>query len=452
VECLHILHKPGREFDAVGRFIDSFCASGSALIKFEKSLPNSDGLVKLKFTRQIGHDVAVHANFIRHREKSWLYVSQRRRDDEDSFASYESRVHEAERLVQEYDAQVAQMPTAHIAAATIEERLKIQSLFHDIRKRLTDSLERCRLFPFVDMTRSCYIPDYLVHPPSPSARMFFLPLNVFASEFGHHEPTGMLDAERLELINQGTWFTVFRYKTSSSRDMIIKHTNVNNASFKYLLQEKAMLQYLRSSKFIAGQIAKLNITPIVTFDQSGTVIQNDRFIVYEDAGLPLDSAVKRGWAPDVSEIRQFAKCLLEALDYLRKSNVVHRNIHMNSVVWIKSVPTVKLISLGHARYTAPLPFDHQLRAFLDRFRPPSSADLAPPLHHSSPLDNSPISAEQAEDFVDSDDGLPAVGSVGLKKQRGEGAASDDDDSAVGDSGSSSAKCGCIAAHAAKLKR
>jgi serine/threonine protein kinase len=158
------------------------------------------------------------------------------------------------------------------------------------------------------------------------------------------------------------------------------------------------------NKFIAGEIPEFSFIPIVTFKNEQNKIENDRFIVYEDAGLPLDSMMKDGWTPGTIEIKQFAKCFMEALDFLRKSNVVHRNIHLKSVVWIQSVPTIKLIALGHARYIGPLPFDRRVHKFLEDFMPPSSVALAP---HASEDEAFP----DIQDHVDSDDGCPTVGEL-----------------------------------------
>ena len=392
----------------MGRFIDSFCASGNVRAGFlhQGAVENK---VSLKFTDLHNKKTEVKFEKLPEKEKKdWLYVSRRR--GEEARASYERRVEDARGRVQEYDDQIRPMQ-AFLASptVTVEERLKLESSLHDVKMRLQDSLKHAELFPFEDMSQECSVPDYLVIPTSfsgPEPRQFFLPLNKFCSPFGHHGPTRTFDAEKLEFINQGAWFTVFRYTTPAPKvqKVIIKHTNVNNATFKYLLQEKAMLNYLRSNKFIAGEIPEFSFIPIVTFSDEKNKIQNDRFIVYEDAGLPLGSMMKDGWAPGTNEIKQFAKCFMEALDFLRKSNVVHRNIHLKSVVWIQSVPTIKLIALGHARYIGPLPFDRRVHKFLEDFMPPSSVALAP---HASEDEAFP----DIQDHVDSDDGCPTVGEL-----------------------------------------
>ena len=355
---------------------------------------------------------ATEVEFEKFPDKDWLYVS--RRCGEEARASYERRVEDAEARVQEHDDQIRQMQD-FLSSQTIagEVRQKIESSLHDEMMRLQDALKNHKLFPFEDMAQACCVPDYYVIPTKSTSfsapvprRPFFLPLNKFCSQFGHHEDTRMFDAKMLEFIGQGPWFTVFRYTipTQNPQKVIIKHTNVNNATFKYLLQEKAMLSYLRSNKFIAGEIPEFSFIPIVTFcDEKGN-IQNDRFIVYEDAGETLGSMMKDGWTPGTSEIKQFAKCFMEALDFLRKSNVVHRNIHSNSVVWIQSVPTIKLVALGHARYIGHLPFDRRMNKFLEDFRPPSSVALAP---HTSEEEAFP----DIQDHVDSDDGCPTVGEL-----------------------------------------
>jgi hypothetical protein len=428
-ECLHILERPGREFDVVGRFIDSFCASGNVRAMF---LPRGadENKITLRFT-QHPNEVpprvpeaefkklpeeeqrkrATEVEFEKLPEKDWLYVSRRR--GEEARASYERRVKDAEARVQEYDDQIRRMQE-FLSSPTItsEVRQKIESSLHDEKMRLQDTLKNQKLFPFEDMAQACCVPDYYVIPTKSTSfsasvppRPFFLPLNKFCSQFGHHEDTRMFDAKMLEFIGQGPWFTVFRYTIPSQKpqNVIIKHTNVNNATFKYLLQEKAMLNYLRSNKFIAGEIPEFSFIPIVTFCDEQNKIENDRFIVYEDAGLPLDSMMKDGWTPGTIEIKQFAKCFMEALDFLRKSNVVHRNIHLKSVVWIHSVPTIKLIALGHARYIGPLPFDRRVHKFLEDFMPASSVALAP---HASEDEAFP----DIQDHVDSD-GCPTVGEL-----------------------------------------
>lgn len=415
-----MLERPGREFDVVGRFIDSFCASGNARAWFVPRM-SVENKIRLGFTQDPSAKVFTEVEFEKLSEKDeklpkkdWLYVSRRRTDE--ARASYERRVQDAEVRAQEYDDQISPLQ-AFLKSPTIttEERLKIESSLHDVKLRLQDNLKHRKLFPFEDMARECFLPDYLIIPTSSSApdpRSFFLPLNKFCFPFRHHGPTRMFDAEKLEFINQGAWFTVFRYTTPAPKvqKVIIKHTNVNNATFKYLLQEKAMLNYLRRNKFIAGEIPEFSFIPIVTFSDEKNKIQNDRFIVYEDAGLPLGSMMKDGWAPGTNEIKQFAKCFMEALDFLRKSNVVHRNIHSNSVVWIQRVPAIKLVALGHARYIGHLPFDRRMHKFLEDFRPPSSVTLAPP---ASEVDAFP----DVQDHVDSDDGCPTVGKVeGLRSK------------------------------------
>jgi hypothetical protein len=319
---------------------------------------------------------------------------------------------------------------------TAEDRQRIEGALEEVKMHLEETLNSQKKNPFHDMSEACKAPEFYVFPPASSTlppRRIFLPLNKFCSDFGHHEDTGMFDAEALEFIDQGAWFTVFRYTTPpgpNQQRMIIKHTNVNNATFKYLLQEKAMLSYLRCKKFIAGEVSDFSFTPIVAFKVEG-VVQTDRFIVYEDAGLPLKQAIAAGLVPDVNDVMEFTKCLLEALDFLRKSNVVHRNIHMNSVVWDKSAPAVKMVALGHARYVGPLPFDRTMQDFLENFRPPAPVAFAPrpfprsvweaqdhcDLQCSANLPPHPPSARSQQvnldcnDHVDSDDGVPSVGEM-----------------------------------------
>ncbi len=409
-ECLQILEKPGRNFDVVSHFIDSFCFSGSHV--FHAPEPKE---------------------FKQHSKKNWLYVPKFPREGALE-GKYKSRVAEANQRLQDYKLYMSRIPPD--PAVTAEDRQSIEGALQEVKMRLEKTLNSQKKNPFQNMSEACKAPEFCVFPPPSSTlprdtrRRIFLPLNKFCSDFGHHEDTGMFDAEALEFIDQGAWFTVFRYTTPSGQRMIIKHTNVNNATFKYLLQEKAMLSYLRCKKFIAGEVSDFSFTPIVAFQVEG-VVQTDRFIVYEDAGCPLKQVIADGLVPDVKDVMEFTKCLLEALDFLRKSNVVHRNIHMNSVIWDKSAAHVKMVALGHARYVGPLPFDRRMQEFLENFRPPAPVAFARQpfprsvweaqdhcdLQCSADFPPHPPSARSQQvnldcnDHVDSDDGVPSVGEM-----------------------------------------
>ena len=82
---------------------------------------------------------------------------------------------------------------------------------------------------------------------------------------------------------------------------------------------------------------------------------NDRFVVYEDGGRPLDIQLDSGWKPSCAVVKHIARQLVEVLAYLFSKKVVHRKLEPGSVVFEPATSQVKLISLGESKYRPPRP-------------------------------------------------------------------------------------------------
>ena len=90
---------------------------------------------------------------------------------------------------------------------------------------------------------------------------------------------------------------------------------------------------------------------------------NDRFVVYEDGGRPLDIQLHSGWKPSYAVVKHIARQLVEVLAYLFSKKVVHRKLEPGSVVFDPATSQVKLISLGEAKYIEPLDYEKKVRDF-----------------------------------------------------------------------------------------
>jgi serine/threonine protein kinase len=91
---------------------------------------------------------------------------------------------------------------------------------------------------------------------------------------------------------------------------------------------------------------------------------NDRFVIYEDGGRPMDILLtQNGWRPSVQIVKRIAGQLLEALAYLFSKRVVHRKLELGSVVFNLDTNDLKLISLGEAKYIEPLDYENRLSDF-----------------------------------------------------------------------------------------
>ena len=91
---------------------------------------------------------------------------------------------------------------------------------------------------------------------------------------------------------------------------------------------------------------------------------NDRFVIYEDGGRPMDILLTQfGWRPTVGIVKRIAGQLLEALAYLLSKRIVHRKLELGSVVFSLQTNDVKLISLGEAKYIEPLDYENQFSNF-----------------------------------------------------------------------------------------
>jgi serine/threonine protein kinase len=91
---------------------------------------------------------------------------------------------------------------------------------------------------------------------------------------------------------------------------------------------------------------------------------NDRFVIYEDGGRPIDILLAQcGWLPTVGIVKRIAGQLLEVLSYLFSKRVVHRRLELGSVVFSLDTLDVKLISLGEAKYIEPLDYENRVSDF-----------------------------------------------------------------------------------------
>ncbi len=333
-----------RLFDHVSKFIDTFCASGSVFADYDVKPLGKDK--KVDFNGDLSVTVLGKTNITTlaydSRSQKWMnmpisFVRQSKEDKRDWLYVNEKSLRHDGLL---HDGVVG----AGQAARRYIERL------HDTPE----------------------FPDYFVCPEPSTGGGFFLPVNKFS--FAMKENEGMLDADRLNLVTYGVWFTVFRYtpysssKSSPLESIIIKHTHINNATFKYLVQEKAMLHYLNGSQRIAVERLGGGFAPLVLSKITGSSrYQNDRFIAYQDGGRPLEVQFFKPDDPshttlDFPTLLHIAQDLLEALVYLFDKRVVHRNLNLGTVVYSKA-GGAKLIALGSAKYIDRLPYQLRMQQF-----------------------------------------------------------------------------------------
>jgi hypothetical protein len=259
----------------------------------------------------------------------------------------------------------------------------------------------------------CLTPDYCVLPPQEfvfgdvQPRAIFLPRNKFCSGMDS-STSGMFDPAFLTLLTQRDWFTVFRYERPNHSPWIIKSVMCMSALMfifnspcpdtlalialhssicfrkrscsggllllHFIVQNKASLtlgRYLQHPR-IANEIEDYqDFHPLVMFteiDQSSEsenpFTGNDRFVIYEDGGRPMDILLTQcGWRPSVEIVKRITAQLLEALAYLFSKRVVHRKLELGSVVFSLQTLNVKLISLGEAKYIEPLDYEKKVSDF-----------------------------------------------------------------------------------------
>ena len=333
------------DFNQLATFIDSFCASGSIKVNFKVS--------------QVHDDRLPGGSYLKVRETSGktMNIAAANYDPESKNWTSHFVMNEPQRLTHEH-----QKPWLFVhkestrydgildgSESESEARTQPQRCFD----RLKDSIE---------------FPDYFVCPDSDINRGFFLPVNKFS--YGFRLGESMLDAEGLELVHAGNWFTVFRYKPQSSSEgcpqesIIIKRTPINNATFKYLLHEGTMLRYLNGSERVAVERLDGGFASLLISQMNDGGFQNERFIAYQDGGRPLQVQFfdKSSPTPSLSVILRIAQDLLQALIFLYDKRVVHRNLNLGTVVFLPC-SGAKLIALGCAKYINPLPYEDRIRDF-----------------------------------------------------------------------------------------
>jgi hypothetical protein len=94
---------------------------------------------------------------------------------------------------------------------------------------------------------------------------------------------------------------------------------------------------------------------------------NDRFVIYEDGGRPIDIQLSAGWRPNLAAVARIAQQLLELLAYLHTKQVVHRKLSLGTVVRNER-DDIKLISLGEAKYVGPLDYEDHVEAFIEQWQ------------------------------------------------------------------------------------
>ncbi len=126
-----------------------------------------------------------------------------------------------------------------------------------------------------------------------------------------------------------------------------------------------MLSYLNDSKRIAVEHLDGGFSPLVLWRVGNNAcFENDRFIVYEDGGRPLEFLYfKSNNNVEPAQLLHIARDLLEALIYLLDKRVVHRSLNPGTVVY-RADSGVKLIALGHAKCIQDqLPYEERIKQF-----------------------------------------------------------------------------------------
>jgi hypothetical protein len=328
-------------FNHLSKFIDSFCASGSIQVDYDvRKIPDDKQPVGSHFeVRQAWDRLNITTAKYNPKLKRWTP------------GPMHFVMNEPQQLTH-----MDQQPWLYVH--------KESSRYDGIPDGRADgSLQR----RFDRLKDSIEYPDYFVCPDSDIERGFFLPVNKFS--YGFKLGESMLDADRLELVRHGDWFTVLRYKPQASSEgsphesIIIKRSPINNSTFKYLLHEKTMLRYLNGSERIAVERLDGGFASLLLWKMNRGSYQNDRFIAYQDGGRPLQVQFFDNPSPPLmSVILRIAQDLLQALIFLYDKRVVHRNLNLGTVVF-SDAGGAKLIALGTAKYINHLPYEDRIRAF-----------------------------------------------------------------------------------------
>jgi hypothetical protein len=358
-------------FDKLVRFVDSFCASGHTQVTYDmKPQEGRDEVLEVKIT---SGQVDIHADTYDSRRREWTPETMRY-----------VRQSSPRTWLYAREGSVSARYGAHLQAAGKEdESSRLLAVCTDplecikpdyfVRKTPSSSASMAAASASAPASASAASAASAAESSSPKHAGIFLPLNKFSScvKSCQHKKAlldqGMLDVDELQFVDQRKWFTVFRYPPLS---VIIKHTSINNATFKYLIQEKAMLSYLNDSQRIAVEHLHGGFSPLVLWRVgSDACFENDRFIVYEDGGRPLEVLYfKSGNKVALAELLHIARDLLEALIYLLDKRVVHRNLNPGTVVY-RADTGVKLIALGHAKcIKEQLPYEERIKRFEEDLR------------------------------------------------------------------------------------
>jgi hypothetical protein len=327
-------------FDRLVHFVDTFCASGFTRVKYDVQLLNAGDDLEVEVIDRDGFPVIdIKTDSYNAAKRSWMPGKMKFR---------RCVTQNREWLFVRQGSQRYEGPPDESESSRVQ---RVKSICNDV----------CE----------CLKPDYFVCPRgSPTRAGFFLPLNMFS--IGLKGVEGLLDVDCLEFVAQSGWFTVFRYTSHDfPNGIMIKHTSINNATFQYLVQEKAMLGYLNASDRVALEKLEGGFSPLIIWKINEDLhYQNDRFIVYEDGGRPLDVQFFHELSPQPTsdDMLHIARDLLEALVYLFDKHVVHRNLNLGTVVYRRTLEGVrggaKLIALGHAKFIVkPLPHEERIEEF-----------------------------------------------------------------------------------------
>lgn len=332
-------------FDRLVHFVDTFCASGFTRVKYNVQLLNAGDDLEIEVINRDGFPVVdIETDSYNAAKRSWMPEKMKFR---------RCVTQNREWLFVRQGSQRYEIAPGESESSRVQ---RVKSICNDVSE--------------------CLKPDYFVYPRQSLTRAgFFLPLNKFS--IGLKGAEGLLDVDCLEFVAQSRWFTVFRYTSHDfPNGIMIKHTSINNATFQYLVQEKAMLGYLNGSDRVAVEKLEGGFSPLIIWKTNEDLhYQNDRFIVYEDGGRPLDVQFfdKMSPQPTSEDILHIAQDLLEALVYLFDKYVVHRNLNLGTVVYRPQDGIArggaKVIALGHAKFIAkPLPHEERIEEFERSYR------------------------------------------------------------------------------------
>jgi hypothetical protein len=139
---------------------------------------------------------------------------------------------------------------------------------------------------------------------------------------------------------------------------------------RYRVSPLSSIRYLHHPR-IANEIEEhQDFHPLVMFtdqdehsNQINPFTGNDRFVVYEDGGRPMDIHLKNGWRPSCASVTRIASQLVEVLGYLFSKRVVHRKLELGSVALNPESCDIKLLWLGEAKYIERLDYEHKISEF-----------------------------------------------------------------------------------------